>query len=337
MSGYTPPYTLTPLMVELVAEIGEILGKISPGEEERTRPHLRRDNRIRTVQASLSIEGNTLSLEQVTAVLAGKRVLGTPIEIQEVRNGFAAYEQLDTWQASNPDDLCRAHGILMAGLLDQPGQFRTGSVGIKRQGELIYIAPPAERVPTLLRELLAWLASTDLHPLVAGSVLHYELEFIHPFMDGNGRLGRLWQTLVLGRWRPLFFLIPIETVVHDRQDEYYLALRNSDAEGSATRFVEFMLSAILTACEELRTPQVAPQVTPEVKKLLKIMDGPLDRRSLQQKLGLKAEKNFRLLYLRPALEAGLIEMTIPDKPRSSKQQYRLTRAGKTLVAEIIKK
>ena len=336
MSGYTPPYTLTPPMVELVAEIGELLGKIIPGEEERTRPHLRRDNRIRTVQASLSIEGNTLSLEQVTAVLAGRRVLGTPIEIQEVRNGFAAYEQLDTWQPNNSDDLCRAHGILMAGLLDQPGQFRTGSVGIKRQGELIHIAPPPERIPTLIRELLAWLATTDLHPLVAGSVLHYELEFIHPFMDGNGRLGRLWQTLILGRWRPLFFLIPIETVIYDRQDEYYQALRNSDAEGSATRFVEFMLSAILTASEELLTPQVGPQVTPQVEKLITEVAGTMDRRSLQERLGLKAGKNFRLLYLRPALEAGLIEMTIPDKPRSSKQQYRLTKAGVILAAKIKK-
>lgn len=337
MSGYTPPYTLTPLILDLVAEIGEALGRLNLNEQERIRPHLRRDNRIRTVQASLSIEGNTLSLEQVTAVLAGKRVLGAPKEIQEVRNGFAAYEQLPAWRPDNPDDLCRAHGVLIAGLLDNPGQFRAGGVGIERRGEVIHIAPPAERVPFLVRELLAWLATTDLHPLVAGSVLHYELEFIHPFMDGNGRLGRLWQTLVLGRWRPVFFLIPIETIIHDRQDEYYRALRASDAEGSATRFVEFMLAAILAACEDFCiTPEVAPEVTPEVEKLLRIMQGALDRRALQEKLGLKAEKNFRLRYLRPALDAGLVEMTIPGKPRSRNQRYRLTEAGRRLATKIKK-
>ena len=330
MNNYIPPFTLTARILDLVERIGESLGRFQVNRDQQVAPHLRRDNRIRTVQASLAIEGNTLSLEQVTAVLAGKRVLGTPKEVQEVRNGFVAYEQLDQWHPGELVHLCEAHKVLMTGLLDEPGRLRRGSVGIKRKGEVIHVAPPAENLPPLLDSLLTWLADTDLHPLVAGSVFHYELEFIHPFMDGNGRLGRLWQTLILGRWRSIFFCIPIETVVHDRQEEYYQALRRSDSEGSSTCFVEFMLLAILSACTELSTTEAAPEVTPEVQRLLGVVEGEMNRREIQEQLGLKAEKNFRLLYLRPALDMGLIEMTIPGKPRSPKQCYRLTLIGQTM-------
>ncbi|MCI5223888.1 MAG: Fic family protein [Candidatus Electrothrix sp. AR4] len=330
MNNYTPPFTLTTRILDLVERIGEALGRLQMSKEQQIAPHLRRDNRIRTVQASLAIEGNTLSLEQVTAVLAGKRVLGAPREVQEVRNGFVAYDQLDKWRPGELGHLCAAHKVLMSGLLDDPGRLRHGSVGIKRKGEVIHVAPPAEHLPALLKSLLAWLAAADVHPLVTSSVFHYELEFIHPFMDGNGRLGRLWQTLILGRWRSVFFFIPIETVVHNRQEEYYLALRRSDSEGSSTLFVEFMLSGILAACTELSAPEAAPEVTPEVKRLLEVLEGDMNRRAMQSRLGLKAEKNFRLLYLRPALHAGLIEMTVPDKPRSPRQCYRLTPIGQAL-------
>jgi Fic family protein len=323
MNSYTPPFTLTTEILNLVEQIGEALGRLQINQEQQVPPHLRRDNRIRTVQASLAIEGNTLSIEQVTAVLAGKRVLGTPKDVQEVRNGFAAYEQLEQWQAGELKHLCQAHQVLMTGLIDDPGRLRRASVGIKRKEEIIHVAPPAENLPVLLGSLLSWLTSTDIHPLVANSVFHYELEFIHPFMDGNGRLGRLWQTLILGQWRPIFLYIPIETVVHDRQDDYYQALRQSDSEGSSTFFVEFMLSAVLSACTDLLTPEA----TPEVQRLLQVLKGEMNRREIQQQLGLKAEKNFRLLYLGPALDAGLIEMTLPDKPRSPKQRYRLTQSG----------
>ncbi|WLE98308.1 MAG: Fic family protein [Candidatus Electrothrix communis] len=330
MSSYTPPFTLTTRILDSVERIGEALGRLHMSKEQQVAPHLRRNNRIRTIQASLAIEGNTLSIDQVTAVLAGKRVLGTPHEVQEVRNGFVAYEQLDQWQPGKLEHLCAAHKALMTGLLDDPGRLRRGSVGIKRKGEVIHIAPPAENLPALLGSLLSWLTSTDLHPLVASSVFHYELEFIHPFMDGNGRLGRLWQTLILGRWRAVFFFIPIETVIHNRQEEYYRALHRSDSEGSSTLFVDFMLSAILAACEELSTPEAAPEVTPEVQRLIDVLDGEINRREIQGLLRLKAEKNFRLLYLRPALDMGLIEMTIPDKPRSPRQCYRLTLTGQAV-------
>ncbi len=166
MNSYTPPFTLTSGILDLVEQIGEALGRLQVKKEQQISPYLRRDNRIRTVQASLAIEGNTLSLDQVTAVLAGKRVLGTPKEVQEVRNGFTAYEQLEQWQAGELEHLCQAHQVLMTGLLDDPGRLRRGSVGIKRKGEIIHVAPPAENLAALLGSLLSWLNATDVHPLV---------------------------------------------------------------------------------------------------------------------------------------------------------------------------
>jgi len=323
---YSPPYEITPVIVDLVERIGECLGRISLAGHTPSTPRLRRETRIRSIQASLHIEGNTLSLEQVTAVLDGKRVLGTPQEIQEVRNAFAAYELLENLNPGSRDDLCKAHAALMHGLVDAPGSFRSGGVGIQRGDKVIHIAPPAERVPALIKDLLDWLGKTEAHPLIAGSVFHYEFEFIHPFMDGNGRLGRLWQTLVLGRWKPVFFMIPIESVIRDRQADYYAALRRADETGNATPFIEFLLNAILAASQQL-TGEVAGEVTGEVRKLLRELREPMNRTDLQAQLQLKSQANFRERYLQPALRAGLIEMTIPDKPKSSKQKYRLTEKG----------
>lgn len=327
---YTPPITITPLIVDRVERIGEALGRITVSGQPQATPRLRRECRIQSIQASLHIEGNTLSREQVTAVLEGKRVLGTPKEIQEVQNAFAAYELLEEFAPNSREDLCRAHALLMHGLVDGPGLFRRGSVGIRQGDDVIHIAPPAERVPLLLADLLAWLGQTALHPLIASSLFHYEFEFIHPFMDGNGRLGRLWQSLILGRWRPVLLLIPVESVIRDRQSEYYAALRQGDAQGDASPLVEFLLEAILAACLQL-TGEVAGDVTGEVTRLLHALTEPMNRTELQAKLQLKSQANFRDRYLQPALAAGLIEMTIPDKPRSSRQRYRLTEKGRSRV------
>ncbi len=332
---YSPPYEITPVIVDLVEQIGEWLGRITLAGHSPSAPRLRRESSIQSIQASLNIEGNSLSLAQVTAVLSGKRVLGTSREIQEVRNAFAAYEEMDNLVPGNRDDLCRAHAVLMHGLVDAPGSFRNGSVGIQRGRQVVHVAPPAERVPHLLDELLAWLKTTETHPLIASSVFHYEFEFIHPFMDGNGRLGRLWQTLILGRWKPLFFMIPIETVIRDRQAEYYGALRAGDKAGNSTPFIEFLLSAIQAACRQL-TGEVAGEVAGEVEKLLKTLTSPMNRAELQAHLRLQSQANFRDRYLQPALAAGLIEMTIPDKPRSSRQKYRLTTKGQAVFDRIKK-
>lgn len=324
-SLYEPPFTLTPRVLALVMEISETLGRLTAQKGLPAPPALRRGNRLRSIHASLAIENNSLTLEQVTAVIAGKRVLGPPKEIQEVRNAFAAYEAMEAWSPESLKHLLAAHKLLMAGLVDHPGRFRSGGVGIAQGEKIVHLAPPAQRVPGLMKDLMVWLKRTDLHPLITSCVFHYELEFIHPFADGNGRMGRLWQTLILSRWKPLLAWLPVETVIRGRQAEYYAALAASDKAGQSTLFVEFLLSALLQALHEAAaTDQVGDQVSDQVKALLKCLaKQPLTALACMKKLGLAHRPTFRQNYLQPALKAGLIERTLPDKPNSSLQRYRL--------------
>ena len=331
---YTPPYRITPGILHSIEQIGEALGNLRAHSDSAILPILRRGNRIKTIQASLAIEGNTLSLEQVTAVIAGKRVLAPPREIQEVRNAFAAYEELPNWSTYSRKDLLAAHGIMMAGLVDENGCFRSGKVGIQQGEKIVHIAPPAKRVPALMDDLLAWLEKTDEHPLVASCVFHYEFEFIHPFQDGNGRMGRLWQTLILSHWKPIFALLPVETIIRDRQQDYYAALGQSDQTADATAFIEFMLGAILRAIEEAtnQTDQVSDQVSDQVIRLLRALrKSPRSAFDLMKELGLAHRPTFRKNYLGPALAAGLIEMTQPDTARAPNQKYRLTARGNQFI------
>jgi len=225
---YAPPLTLTPALLNRVAAIAEALGRWSARQDALPSPRLRRENRIHTIQASLAIEQNSLSIEQVSALFDGQRVIGPARDIQEVRNAIAAYDALPRWDPANHEHLLAAHGLLMAGLIDAPGRFRRGGVGIYRGDQLVHMAPPAARVPGLVGDLLAWLAASAWHPLLVSCVAHYELEFIHPFADGNGRLGRLWQTLILSRWNPLLAWLPIEEVIRSRQQGYDESLGQAD-------------------------------------------------------------------------------------------------------------
>jgi Fic family protein len=325
MSNYQPPLTVTPRILALVAEVSEQVGLLTAYRNAALTPQLRRGNRIRTIQASLAIENNTLSVEQVTALLDGKRVLGLPREIQEVRNAFATYDAMPDWRAESRSDLLAAHGMLMHGLIDDAGRYRRGGVGIYRGSRLLHMAPPASRVATLVHDLLDWLSNNDWHPLITSCVFHYEFEFIHPFADGNGRMGRLWQTLLLSRWRPAMAYLPVETVIREQQDAYYAALAAADQAAEATPFVEYMLEALLSALVEAKeSDQVTVQVTDQVANLLKVLPAgvALKTSDLMHQLGLSHRATFRKSYLHPALAAGLIEMTDPDSPRSPKQQYR---------------
>lgn len=330
-SPYRPPYTITSEILNLVAAIGEAVGKLTVLLDRTMSLRLRRVNRVRTIRGSLAIEGNTLSEAQVTAILDGKLVMAPPREVQEVKNALAAYDRFHTWNPQSQTDLLDAHRILMSGLIDEAGRYRSGGVGVVAGRDVIHMAPPARRVPNLMADLLGWLSATDAHPLIAGAVFHYEFEFIHPFADGNGRMGRLWQSLILTRWSPLFATIPVESLVYEHQTEYYNALQESTAATDSGPFVAFMLRMILEALTGIVphvTPQVAPQVTPQVARLLAVLTGEIGRDELQAALGLADRKSFRERYLAPALAAGLIEMSIPEKPTSRLQRYRLTELGR---------
>jgi len=327
---YQPPYTITPEILNLVAAISEAIGRLTVLTDQARALRLRRINRIRTIHGSLAIEGNTLSEAQITAILEGKRVIAPPREVQEVKNALAAYDRFDTWKPEAEKDLLEAHRILMSGLIDEAGLYRHGGVGVMAGQQVIHMAPPADRVPHLMADLFGWLAATDAHPLIASSVFHYEFEFIHPFADGNGRMGRLWQSLILARWNPLFADIPVESLIFEHQAGYYQAIQESTQKTDSAPFIAFMLRMILDTVTS-STPEVALEVTPEVR-LLSVLSGEMTRQQLKEALGLKDDEHFRKAYLLPALEAGLVEMTIPDKPRSSKQKYRLTDKGRQVMA-----
>ncbi|NRF56415.1 Fic family protein [Citrobacter braakii] len=249
MSTYQPPFVVTPLILNQVIEIGELMGHWA-AMAGRASPLLRKENRIRTIQASLAIEHNSLTTEQVTALMEGKRILAPAKDIQEVRNAILAYEKMSEWKSGKLSDLLQAHRVLMLGLVDNPGQLRAGNVGVYREKQLIHMAPPASQVLRLMNDLLGWLKTTELHPLIAGAVFHYEFEFIHPFADGNGRMGRLWQTLILREWRSELAWLPVETLIHYQQDRYYQVLGQCDRQSSCTPFIEFILENIISALQE---------------------------------------------------------------------------------------
>ena len=329
-----PPYTITSAILKRVAGISEQLAALAAVRGlavELLSPHLRRENRIRTIHASLAIENNTLSLEQVTDIINGKAVIGPPRDIQEVHGPVSAYEKLDTWQPHKLDDMLSAHAILMRDLVEKPGSLRTGGVGVFQGNRVVHMAPPAHLVHEHLKKLLGWLEKTDEHPLVSSCVFHYEFEFIHPFADGNGRMGRLWQTLILSKWNSLFAYLPVETIVRNRQAEYYDSLGRADAQGEATAFVEFMLTALGDAVADIRSDQVGDQANDQVRRLLDVLgQGEKSATELMAELGLRHAPTFRKNYLSPALEAALVERTKPDAPRSPLQRYRLTAAGRRI-------
>ena len=322
--GYTPPYTITDEILNLVSDITEILTKLTIDDKMNYNPRLRRDNRVKTIHASLAIENNSLSIEQVTDIIAGKRVLGPQNEICEVKNAFEAYENLLELNPYLIKDILKAHKMLMHDLTKEAGTFRQGGVGVFAGDRLVHMAPPAERVPQLIKELIDWLKKDKAHPLIKSCVFHYEFEFIHPFADGNGRMGRMWHTLILYKWKPIFGWLPIETIIRERQEEYYNALGKADSKADSGVFIEFLLQAIYDSLKEYdKTEQVTVQVTEQVERLLDaIGDDIVSSKELMERLGIKHRPNFRDKYLLPAMKLGLIEMTIPDKPNSSKQKYK---------------
>ena len=272
MRNKKPPFEITNAMIDHVAEIAELVGRLTSTNQLSTNPTLRRTNRIRTIHGSLAIEQNTLTLEQVTAVLNGKQVLAPPKDIAEVKNAYEIYERLDELDPYSVDDLMTAHGIMTRGLVDESGMFRTRSVGVVNQeGHVLHFGTLPQYVPDLVMELLDWVKSSDVHMLIRSCVFHYEFELIHPFADGNGRVGRLWHTLLLSKWNPAFAWLPVESMIHARQPEYYAAINASNDAGESTVFIEFMLSAIKASLID------AINTSDEMS------DGPMDKATMRWK------------------------------------------------------
>ena len=245
MKNPKPPFEITNTIINSIIEIAELAGQLTSMDKLSNNPVLRRTNRIRTIHGSLAIEQNTLSLEQVTAVLNGRQVLAPPKDIAEVKNAYEIYEHLDQLNPYSVDDLLTAHGVMTRGLVEESGVFRSRPVGVvNKDGHILHFGTLPEYVPNLVMELLDWVRDSDVHILIRGCVFHYEFELIHPFVDGNGRVGRLWHTLLLSPWNPAFAWLPVESMIYAHQQEYYAAINASNEAGESTVFIEFMLSTI---------------------------------------------------------------------------------------------
>ena len=327
MKNYQPPFQITNAMLTYVASISEKTGKITATSNLSSKPHLRKNNQIKSIHSSLKIEANSLSLGQVRDIIDGKTVLGEPKEIQEVKNAFVAYERFSEIEPYSIESLKQFHGIMTQYLVPDSGEFRRGEEGVFSGEKCIFMAPPAKLISQLMDELFMWMkeAEKNVHPLILSSVFHYEFVFIHPFSDGNGRMARLWHTAILSNWKSIFRYIPIESRIEEFQEEYYEAISRCHAEGESTIFIEFMLAQIDKILDEVSAQihEDDERRTEYVKKLLAVMeyDTPYTAKALMQKLGLKSKETFRRNYLHPAEELNLIQMTIPDKPSSRNQRY----------------
>ena len=316
---YEPPFKITSQIIDLISQISEAVGEINSLENSPRHLELRKENRIKTIHSSLAIENNSLSLEQITAIIEGKRVLGSPNEIQEVKNALQAYELLLTLNPYEEKDLLKAHKLMMADLVERNGKYRKDGVGIFDGNQVVHLAPPADRVPFLMSDLFEWLKNSDVHPLIKSCFFHYEFEFIHPFQDGNGRMGRLWQTVILKEWKSVFAWLPIETLIKENQVEYYNALNSSDSDANSTNFTVFMLQTILRTIKEIIetekkiTLKITVKITANQKKILEaIKQNPfVTQEELSSIVGiakLNINKNMKKLQ-----EQGRIERVGADK------------------------
>ena len=304
---YIPPFNMTEEITNLVIEIAELTGRMSISEQLYKNPKLRRENRVRSIHSSLAIEQNSLSLDQVSDVINGKKVLGPPQDIREVKNAYEAYEIMTKLDPYSVKDLLKAHKILMAGLVKEAGVFRSKGVGVYAGDQLIHAGTPANYVPDLIGQLFEWLKRSKLHPLVKSCIFHYEFEFIHPFADGNGRTGRLWHTLLLAEWQEFFLWIPIETIIQERQSGYYKALNASNNAGESTIFVEFMLGLIRDLLKELVSGSSFASGKNTEEKVLNLIkeDGKLSASGMAERLGISQRQIQRIL--KQLKEAGIIE------------------------------
>lgn len=325
--SYIPPYQITDKILSFVADISEKIGKITERTNLDSKPHLRKNNKIKSVHSSLAIEANSLSLDEVRDVINGRTVMGKQKEIQEVKNAYGAYEEIGRFDIYSIEDLKRLHGIMTKYTVEESGNFRRGEEGVFNGDKCIFMAPPASLVPEQMQNLFDWMnkAKDTIHPLILAAVFHYEFVFIHPFADGNGRMARLWHTAILTAWKPMFEFIPIESQIEKFQDGYYNAIAQCHIDGESTVFIEFILEQISAMLGEIlnSAKYSSDNLSEYVKKLLSVMeyDTPYTATAILSLLNLKSKETLRKNYLNPAIENGLVKMTLPDKPNSRNQRY----------------
>ncbi|MDR2884847.1 MAG: Fic family protein [Deferribacteraceae bacterium] len=310
-----PPFTVTRKISRLTDEIVALTTRIDPDSIDE------RKSFIESIRGTLAIEGNPLDETQIAAVLDGSDVEATPTDLLEVKGAIAAYKMIRKWQPHKEKDIMKAHELLTEGLLDNSGTYRERGTGVRTGKKYVHVAPQAPKVPGLMKDLMSWLKLEEEHPLITSAIFHYEFEFIHPFTDGNGRMGRLWHTVILSHWNPIFAKIPIEKFIFARRSDYYEALRESSMEVDSYPLIEFLLEVTLEAVSSfVSKPQI--QLPAEVERLLSVLQTELSIGELQDKLGVADRRTFKKRYLAPALELKVVELTLPDKPKSRLQKYR---------------
>lgn len=322
---YKPPYEINSSMLNKVATIMKMTGMFSSMNNLSSQLLLRRKNQIKSIYSSLAIENNQLSESQVKDLINGKLVIGPQKDILEVQNAIQVYEHIQDINPFSQKDLLKYHKILMTSLVSDAGSYRKGQVGVFDDEKAIFMAPPADRVPALINELYDYLNHFDENILIKSCVFHYEFEFIHPFSDGNGRMGRLFQTCLLAKEEELFYYLPIESIIKKKQQNYYDAISKSNQEGVSTKFIEFMLDAIIETMQEtlMQSNIETSSLSTQAKRLLDVFeDGvPYTTLELMQKVNMKSRSSFKKHYLDPLLQSGMIEMTIPETPNSRNQRY----------------
>ncbi len=323
---YKPPFSITNLMLNRTISITEKIGEIKVFKSLKRMPTLRRNNTIRSIHSSLAIEANSLSIGEMRDIIAGKAVIGSQKEIQEVKNAYKAYESIKSFDGYSESDLLKAHGILTNLIQDDVGEYRNHAEGVFDGDKVIFVAPPANLVPSLMQDLFKWLKNdTETHILIKSCVFHYEFVFIHPFSDGNGRTVRLWQNVLLTEWNQIFEYIPIESQIKKYQNEYYETIDRCHKNGNSNEFIEFMLKMIDEVLDEvsLTVAKESSNISEQVNRLLEIMepDISLSANEIMNRLGIKSKETLRNTYLNPAIENGLIKMTLPEKPNSKNQRY----------------
>ena len=315
-----PPYTISNKALNLSLEIAAILGHLEGVRSISPQPELRKQNRIRTIQGSLSIEGNTLTIPQITEIIENKRVIGPASDIIEVTNAIKTYEQIAVYKYSNVKSMLKAHKYMLDGLIDEVGQFRKGGVGILKGKEVSHVAPPASRVPFLMDDLFSYLKKeTDTHALIKSCVFHYELMFIHPFADGNGRIGRLWQTVILMKYHPIFEFLPIESLIKQKQKSYYNVLEECDSKGDSTAFIEFILNVILTSLKELKMDVVVKNQTTESRLALAKIE--FETRLFSRKSYMLFHKTISSATASRDLKSGVESNTLLRQGEKARTEY----------------